>query len=197
MGRQEFEFWLCSQLPESPGVSRRCGGSVAKLVADLMVPTSQEESRVPLERKEVERVSRAFDRIFTCTHLSSVPWGALTPLPTGHSSGTHRDKGRLPRGAQGQKGPRQHLSAQRLHLGGDWWTLGLDQPPLPSLPPPLLPALSCLSYGGVKRALDFLTIVFAGCRSILKIRHPESSSGSKILCSCLGLSSHLISFYFE
>lgn len=52
-----------------------------------MVATSQEESRVPLGRKEVERVSCAFDRIVTCTHLSSVPWGALTSLLTGHSTG--------------------------------------------------------------------------------------------------------------
>lgn len=80
-GLTDFKSWLCSQLAESPGVGQAgreaCSSSplssllcapitwafTAKLVAQLMVPTSQEEHSVLLGDREEGRVSRTFHSI--------------------------------------------------------------------------------------------------------------------------------------
>lgn len=138
--------------------------SVAKLVAELMVSTSQGENRVPL-REEGGR--KSFQCLRQHFHLYSPIICALGYTDSSAHWTFHQHiqgYGETPERSPRVEGPPKHLCPE-APSGRDWKTLGLNQPPFP---PSLLAFLSCLSYGVVKRALDFLTIVFIGCRSIVK-----------------------------
>lgn len=116
--------------------------SVAKLVAELMVSTSQEENRVPLREEGGRKSFQCLRRHF---HLYSPIICALGYTDSSahwtfhqHIQGYGETAERSPT----TEGPRLHLSVQRLHLGETGRHLALTRPPC--LPPSLPPCLAFL-----------------------------------------------------